>query len=93
MKTKRTLYKITSCGPINQYRYIRECERLSQLRIKIEITVNHSLHLLKTAYENVCMYVCMYVCFFISQPQQHKSKHKNTIKAEKKEAAKKRYTL
>ena len=28
------------------------------------------------------MYVCMYV-FFVSQPQQHKSKHKNTIKAEK----------
>ena len=33
-------------------------------------------------------YVCMYVCFFISQPQQHKSKHKNIIKAEKKEAIK-----
>ena len=35
------------------------------------------------------MYVCrpMYV-FFISQPQQHKSKNKNTIKAEKKEAVK-----
>ena len=32
------------------------------------------------------MYVCMYV--FISQPQQHKSKHKNTIKAGKKEAVK-----
>ena len=30
----------------------------------------------------------MYVCFFISQSQQHKSKHKNTIKAEKKEAVK-----
>ena len=34
------------------------------------------------------MYVYMYICFFISQPQQHKSKHKNTIKAEKKEAVK-----
>ena len=33
------------------------------------------------------MCVCT-VCFFISQPQQHKSKHKNTIKAEKKEAVK-----
>ena len=31
-------------------------------------------------------YVCM--CFFISQPQQHKSKHKNTSKADKKEAVK-----
>ena len=28
----------------------------------------------------------MHVRFFISQPKQHKSKHKNTIKAEKKEA-------
>ena len=34
------------------------------------------------------MYVCMYrYVFFISQPQQHKSKHKNTIKAEKKKTA------
>ena len=39
------------------------------------------------------MYVCMYVYFFISQPQQHKSNHKNKIKAEKKESSKKRYTL
>ena len=31
---------------------------------------------------------CMYVCFFISQLQQHKSKHKNTIKAEKKKTVK-----
>ena len=38
------------------------------------------------------MYVCMYV-FFISQPHQPKSKHKNTIKAEKKGSSKKRYTL
>ena len=35
----------------------------------------------------------MYVCILISQPQQHKSKHKNTITAEKKESSKKRYTL
>ena len=32
----------------------------------------------------------MYVCFSISQPQQHKSKHKNTVKAEKKGSSKKR---
>ena len=30
----------------------------------------------------------MYVCYFISQPQQRKLKHKNTIKADKKEAIK-----
>ena len=33
------------------------------------------------------MYVA-YAYFFISQPQQHKSKHKNITKAEKKEAVK-----
>ena len=36
---------------------------------------------------------CMYVCFFISQPQQHKTKHKNTIKAEINRSSKKRNTL
>ena len=37
------------------------------------------------SYFNENMYVCM---FFISQPQQHKLKHKNTSKADKKEAIK-----
>ena len=40
---------------------------------------------------HVCMYVCMYVlyvCLFISLLQQQKLKHKNTSKADKKEAVK-----
>ena len=42
----------------------------------------------------VCVYVCMYVlCFSISQLQQYKSKHGNTLKADKKQAVKKRYRL
>ena len=40
---------------------------------------------LKKLIKRLCMYVYM---LFISQPQQHKSKHKNTIKVEKKEAVK-----
>ena len=47
---------------------------------------------MQRCYIKTNLYVCMYVCFFISQPQQHKSKHKNT-KAEKKGSSKKRYTL
>ena len=35
----------------------------------------------------------MYLCFFISQPQQHKRRHKNTLKADEKEAAKTIYVI
>ena len=35
----------------------------------------------------IITFVCVYV-FFIPQPQQHQSKPKNTVKADKKEAVK-----